>query len=415
MEVTVLHNFSSRFTRLLGAVVVAFSLAACGGGGDQAVDNPNNAGNHSGGEGATPVQPVEPTGQGALKASTLLGTISPTDISAALATNDALIPGLAPRYAVTSYRLEYTTIGADGQLVRASGLVSVPIKAAGTTSPVLSYQHGTIFRDAEAPSNNAVASEATVAMASLGYIVLASDYVGYGVSKGTPHPYLMSAPTAASVIDFLTAAKTWRTQQGVADNQQLFMTGYSEGGYATMAAHRAMQTQNSVHLKQLRAVVPGAGPYNVQVTLDSLIDLVRQENRLLGGLISPGFLRYMGATTQREVRRALLRELTPDGADAVIDGKFLDNFLADDIDAIARVSNVHDWRPQLPVTLYHGRDDRTVPYTSSTSTLAAMQAQGAGEQVSLTDCPAKPSSHIGCVPSFLSFMLSTLAPIAQNL
>ena len=383
----------------MGGVVLAFSLVACGGGGgDQAIDNQSNAGNNSGGSVTTPIPPVEPTGQGALKASTPLGTIAPADISAALAANDALIPGLTPRYAVTSYRLEYTTIGADGQWVRASGLVSVPVKAAGTTSPVLSYQHGTIFRDAEAPSNNAVASEVVVAMASLGYIVLASDYVGYGVSKGKPHPYLISAPTAASVVDFLTAAKTWRTQQGIADNQQLFMTGYSEGGYATMAAHRAMQTDNSAHLKNLRAVVPGAGPYNVQVTLDSLINVVRQENRLLGALISPGFLRYMGATTQREVRRALLRELTPEGADAVIDGKFLDNFLADDVDAMARDSNVHDWRPQLPVYLYHGRDDRTVPYTSSTSTLAAMQAQGAGNSVSLTDCPATPSSHIGCVP-----------------
>ena len=402
----------------MGVVVLAFSLVACGGGGDQAVDNPSNAGNagnNSGGGVTTPIPPVEPTGQGALKASTPLGTIAPADISAALAANDALIPGLTPRYAVTSYRLEYTTIGADGKLVRASGLVSVPVKAAGATSPVLSYQHGTIFRDAEAPSNNAVASEVVVAMASLGYIVLASDYVGYGVSKGTPHPYLMSAPTAASVVDFLTAAKTWRTQQGITDNQQLFMTGYSEGGYATMAAHRAMQTDNSAHLKNLRAVVPGAGPYNVQVTLDSLINVVRQENRLLGALISPGLLRYLGATTQREVRRALLRELTPEGADAVIDGKFLDNFLADDVDAMARDSNVHDWRPQLPVYLYHGRDDRTVPYASSTSTLAAMQAQGAGKSVSLTDCPATPSSHIGCVPPFLGFVLSTIAPVAQNL
>ena len=171
MEVTVLQNFSSHFTRLIGVVVLAFSLVACGGGGDQAVYNQSNAGNNSGGGGVTtPTQPIEPTGQGALKASTLLGTIAPADISAALAANDALIPGLKPRYAVTSYRLEYTTIGADGQLVRASGLVSVPVKTAGATSPVLSYQHGTIFRDAEAPSNNAVASEVVVAMASLGYM-----------------------------------------------------------------------------------------------------------------------------------------------------------------------------------------------------------------------------------------------------
>ncbi|MBP7493398.1 MAG: hypothetical protein KA803_15025 [Rhodoferax sp.] len=43
-----------------------------------------------------------------------------------------------------------------------------------------------------------------------------------------------------------------------------------------------------------------------------------------------------------EVRRALLWELTPEGAD--------------DVDAMARDSNVHNWRSQLPVYLYYGRD-----------------------------------------------------------
>lgn len=406
------RNFSSRCARLTGVAILVFSLAACGGG-DKTEDNSGNAGN--GGGGSTPVQPADPNSQGALQAATLLGTIAQADISAAVAEKDSLVQGLQPRYAVTSYRLEYLTIGAQGQSVRASGLVSVPVKPAGAKSPVLSYQHGTIFRDAETPSNNAVASEVAVVMASLGYIVLAPDYVGYGVSKGTPHPYLQSAPMAASVVDFLTAAKTWRSQEGVVDNQQLFLTGYSEGGYATMATHRALQMNNSTHLQQLRAVVPGAGPYNVQTTLDSLINLVRKENRLVGALINPGFLRYLGGSAQREVRRALLRELLPDDADTVIDPLFLDNFLSDDVAATARISNVHDWRPQVPVYLYHGRDDRTVPYASSTSTLAAMQAQGAGEQVSLTDCSATPSSHIGCVAPFMGFMLSKLAPIAQDL
>ncbi len=406
------RNFSSHCARLTGVAILVFSLAACGGG-DKAQDSSGNAGNDGGGN--TPVQPSDPNSQGTLQAATLLGTIAQADISAAVADKESLVQGLQPRYAVTSYRLEYLTIGAQGQAVRASGLVSVPVKPAGAKSPLLSYQHGTIFRDAETPSNNAVASEVAVVMASLGYIVLAPDYVGYGVSKGTPHPYLQSAPMAASVVDFLTAAKTWRSQEGVVDNQQLFLTGYSEGGYATMAAHRALQMNNSVHLQQLRAAVPGAGPYNVQVTLDSLINIVRKENSLVGALINPGFLRYLGGSAQREVRRALLRELLPDDADTVIDPLFLDNFLADNVAATARISNVHDWRPQAPVYLYHGRDDRTVPYASSTSTLAAMQAQGAGELVSLTDCPATPSSHIGCVAPFIGFMLGKLAPIAQDL
>ena len=46
---------------------------------------------------------------------------------------------------------------------------------------------------------------------------------------------------------------------------------------------------------------------------------------------------------------------------------------------------------------------------------AAMQARGAQGLVTLTDCPATPSSHIGCVPPFLNFMLGKLAPVAKDL
>ena len=405
-----MQNFSSRYARLTGAAVLTVALAACGGGKSDD-DKNDNAGNGD----SQPVQPADPTTQGRFEAARSLGTVALADINAAVAEKGLYLENLQPRYAVTSYRIEYLTVGATGQTVKASGLVSVPNKPAGAKSPVLSYQHGTIFRDAEAPSNNAVASEISVVMASLGYIVLAPDYVGYGVSKGVPHPYLQAAPMAASVIDFLTAAKTWRQQTGVYDNQQLFLTGYSEGGYATMAAHRALQAGNLPHLQQLRMVVPGAGPYNVQATLDSLIDIVRDKNKVLGALIQPGFLKKLGGSAQREVRRALLKELIPDDADTSIDALFLDNFLSDDVKATDRLSNVHNWRPQVPVYLYHGRDDQTVPYASSTSTLAAMQAQGAGDLVSLTDCTAAPSSHLGCVAPFLGFMLGKLAPVAQDL
>ena len=304
----------------------------------------------------------------------------------------------------------------DGNEVRASGLVSVPQTPAGATSPVLGYQHGTLFRDAEAPSNNAVASEVAVVLASLGYIVLAPDYVGFGASKGTPHPYLLAAPSAAATVDFLTATRTWRSQANVADNGQLFLTGYSEGGYVTMATHRALQASASPHLQQLRMVVPGAGPYNVQTTMDGLVDLVRQEQPVIGALINPGFLRYLGGSVQREVRRLLLRALIPDDADVVYDTRFIDRFLADDVRYLEEVSSAYDYKPNVPVRLYHGRDDRTVPYASSVSTLRAMQSRGAGDLVSLTECRAQPvAGHLPCVPPFITFMLGQLAPVAQNL
>ena len=399
--------FLSSGIRRVCALALAASLAACGGGGND--DTVTDGG------GTPPVRPADPEGAGQLQAATLLGTVAAADIAAALTSEESLAQDVVPRYAVTSYRLEYLTTDADGKAVRASGLVSVPQKAPGAKSPVLSYQHGTLFRDAEAPSNNAVASEVAVVLASLGYIVLAPDYVGFGASKGTPHPYLLAAPSAAATVDFLTAARTWRGQANVADNGQLFLTGYSEGGYVTMAAHRALQTSGSSHLQQLRMVVPGAGPYNVQATMDSLVDLVRDEQPVIGALINPGLLRYLGGSVQREVRRLLLRALMPGDADVVYDARFIDRFLDDDVPYIAEFSSVHDWKPNLPVRLYHGQDDRTVPYASSASTLQAMQQRGAGDLVSLTDCRAQPAGHMQCVPSFITFMLGQLAPVAQDL
>ncbi len=388
--------------RWLGVAVLALGLSACGSGND--ADEVQ----------AAPA-PTPTVGTGEVLAASDLGQIAAADIAQALAIEDSLVQGLVPRYAVRSYRLEYRTLDAQGQSVRASGLVSVPVKANGARSPVLSYQHGTLFRDAEAPSNHAVPGEVAVVMASLGYIVVAPDYVGYGVSKGTPHPYLLAEPSAAAVVDLLSAAQVWRKQQGIADNGQLFLTGYSEGGYVTMAAHRALQASNSPLLQQLRLVVPGAGPYSVQATMDGLVDLVRDEQPVLGALISPNLLRYLGSGTRREVKQALLKHLLPDDADVVFDTRFIDHFLADEQGTLQRISNVHDWRPAHPVRLYHGRDDRTVPYRSSTTTLQAMRIQGAGELVSLSDCPAQPASHIGCVPPFLTFMLGQLAPVAQDL
>ena len=117
---------------------------------------------------------------------------------------------------------------------------------------------------------------------------------------------------------------------------------------------------------------------------------------------------------RREVRNQLLKRLLEDDADIVFDTTLIDNYLADDSAAVERLSNVHDWLPAAPLRFFHGRDDQTVPYVSSTHTLQTMRSRGAGD-VSLTDCAALPSSHIGCVPPFLAFVLGEFATLARDL
>jgi fermentation-respiration switch protein FrsA (DUF1100 family) len=380
------------------------AAVACGGGGGAATSNSPEP----------PLVAVQPLGAGRLESATQLNRIAIADINAGLQAPGSRSPPLVPLYDVTNHRLTYRTTDARGSDIVASALVSVPVKAAGATSPVLGYQHATIVKDAEAPSNHATAAEAAVVLASLGYIVVTADYVGYGVSKGAPHPYLLAAPSAATVIDLLTAAKTWRSRNNVADNGQLFLAGYSEGGYATVATHRALQASGSAHLAGLQSVVAGAGPYPVNVALDELLLRVCKENPVLGLLVSPGVLRNLSTTVRREVRDQLLKRLLDDGADIVFDTTMIDNYLADDSAAVERLSNVHDWLPAAPLRFFHGRDDQTVPYVSSTTTLQTMRSRGASD-VSLTDCAAVPSSHIGCVPSFLAFLLSEFASRVRDL
>ena len=395
---TPLRTLSLWPATLLAAMVL--TLSACGGG-----DSPSTP---------SPLVPgVANAGQ--LKDATPINTVTLADLTAAVGAAGSKLPGAVPRYAVTSWRLTYMTSDGFGREVLASGLVGVPVEPDGARSPVLSYQHATIYKDAQAPSNQVAATEPPVVLASLGFIVVAADYVGYGASRGSQHPYLLSTPTAAVVMDLLTAARTWRQTQGVADNRQLFMLGYSEGGYTTLAAHRAMQASASPHLTQLVASVPGAGPYHVGVTLDAQLQRVRDESTALAALVSPGRLSKLGTTVRDEVRRLILRLVIPDDADVTFQSTFLDNFLADDAAAIDRDSNVHDWKPEAPVRMFHGRDDQTVPYAASTRTLQAMQARGAGNTVTLTDCTATPASHLGCVAPYFSHALGQLAPLVRDL
>ncbi len=389
------------------AIALCVLLSACGGsGGGAGPDKPTEP----------PEPPVLPvTGPGELKSAAALKLISSSEIQAAINAAGPKAPALTPRYAVQTWRLNYLTVDSAGSAVEASALVCIPVKPSGSRSPVLSYQHGTTVKDAEAPSNHASADEAAVVMASAGYIVLAADYLGYGVSKGRPHPYLQSAPTAAAVNDLLTAARYWRYTQGIKDNRQLFLGGYSEGGYASVAAMRALQSGSSEHKSQLQMTVAGAGPYEVDRVLDDLLAKVKAENKVLGLLLNPGFLKLLGDGDRRKVRDLLLSKAIGDDADVVFDPTFLDLYLVDDVAGIEAKSNVYNWKPELPLRLYHGRDDATVSYRASTDTVTAMQQRGAGSLVSLTDCPARPAGHLDCVQPFWNHMLQQFGAVAKDL
>ena len=385
----------------LTPLLLAAALVACGGGDDDP---------------ATPEQPPENSAPGALLSGSMVNTITPAQITQAFKDPESYIQGgIVPRYSVSSYRLNYVTTDKNGANVTASGLVSVPVKAAGARSPVLSYQHASTFRNNQAPSIKVEAVEPPLVLASLGYIVVSPDYVGFGASYGVEHPYLTSSPSSRAVIDMLSAAQTWRRQAGVADNGQLFLAGYSEGGYATMAAHRAIHQQGGELKTQLQAAVPGAGPYDVQETLDEQLDRVRKLFPPLALLIDPDHLSDASESVRNEVRRLLLRQMVPEDGDVRYQTLFMDRFLADDKAGIAAEHSVHlGWAPSVPVYLFHGRGDLTVPYSAAESARDTLRAAGAPD-VTLTDCTTPKFGHLDCVPEYFRFAVDRMGRLAKDL
>lgn len=385
----------------LTPVLLAAALVACGGGDDDP---------------ATPEQPPENSAPGALLSGSMVNTITPAQITQAFKDPESYIQGgIVPRYSVSSYRLNYVTTDKSGAKVTASGLVSVPVKGAGARSPVLSYQHASTFRNNQAPSIKVEAVEPPLVLASLGYIVVSPDYVGFGASYGVEHPYLTSSPSSRAVIDMLSAAQTWRRQAGVVDNGQLFLAGYSEGGYATMAAHRAIHQQGGELKTQLQAAVPGAGPYDVQETLDEQLDRVRKLFPPLALLIDPDHLSDASESVRNEVRRLLLRQMVPEDGDVRYQTLFMDRFLADDKAGIAAEHSVHlGWAPSVPVYLFHGRGDLTVPYSAAESARDTLRAAGAPD-VTLTDCTTPKFGHLDCVPEYFRFAVDRMGRLAKDL
>ena len=162
------------------------------------------------------------------------------------------------------YKVIYnTTVGVEK--ITASGLVCTP--DADGDYPVLSFQHGTITDNSTAPSENPVElnNQLVELIASMGFIVVIPDYPGFGESAQIPHPYLIKEPTVQSVVDMLRAVKETTSHsefegKGIKDEYYLF--GYSQGGWATLATHKALELDYHDEF-DLAGSFCGAGPYNI--------------------------------------------------------------------------------------------------------------------------------------------------------
>ena len=195
--------------------------------------------------------------------------------SAALAPLTAM-----PTCGVRVEKLLYATIAADGSAATASGALFLPSGSAAICQggrPILLYAHGTSSDrayDLSALTNTQQSAHAEAMLlaalfVSRGYIVVAPNYVGYDSSDQSVHPYLVARQQSQEMLDVLTAAREDLMRlhnAGVYDRGQLFVTGYSEGGYVAMATLHALDARGT----PATAAAPMSGPYALGAFSDAM-------------------------------------------------------------------------------------------------------------------------------------------------
>jgi pimeloyl-ACP methyl ester carboxylesterase len=332
-----------------------------------------------------------------LVSSTLVKELTKEQLIAVLAPSLGAQASLFVSTGVKQYKVVYKTKNTDGTEIQASGALIVPTGAKATTAlSMVSYQHGTIFDDKQAPSYYSVDGEGTIAslLATInaGYIVVAPDYIGYGASNTLPHTYEHREGLASASLDMLRAAKEAITKEKINWDEKLYIAGYSEGGYATMSLQKKIEEETGTEFN-LRASSCGAGAYNKTLSFKTLVSTPSSGNSQhnasyiwvlltydrvykLNRPMTDYFAAVYAAQIQKEQQNARISgSLTTILSDAVKKG------VADGTDTAllnaVKDNDIFDWKPKTPTQLYHGTADTYVPFFNSQTAYDAMKKRGA--------------------------------------
>jgi len=180
------------------------------------------------------------------------------------------------RNAVRLYRVSYASVVPErgNKPITATGLLAVP-ETGATSLPMVSYQHGTVYGKTEVPSFPEQSAETQLMIAQFagqGYILIGADYFGMG-SSTEPEGYMVKRSHQQATSDMLQASRAVLAQMKLADSK-LFLAGWSQGGFVTMAMLEKLESAGVA----VRAAATASAPVDVSVALNGFLSFPRKND-----------------------------------------------------------------------------------------------------------------------------------------
>lgn len=330
-------------------------------------------------------------------------SLSSQDAKNKLLTFQVIIPetsmfGLLVKNDVDVHKVTYkTTFKNEG--IQASGLVCMP-KTPGNY-PVLCFQNGTNTENKAVPTENPKDDMYQIleSVAAMGFIVVMPDYIGFGASSNQPHPYLQKESTVQSILDMLRAVKEFGSQDKMVakPTKDLFIFGYSQGGWATMALQKAIELNYASEFN-LIASSCAAGPYSItymneyitgrtDYPMPYFLTYMLNSYILTGQITNPitDFIqapyaakvaglydkKQSGGSINSQLTTQMLNLLTPEYRSG-----FATNTKFAGIRSAFVANSIEPWLIQTPTHLYHGQNDDFIPLSLSQKMVADFKTKG---------------------------------------
>lgn len=299
---------------------------------------------------------------------------------------------------VKLYRVRYRTVITEqsNRPGLVGGLIAVPDTPA-SASPVVSYQHGTVFSKTEVPSFPEQSPETRLMIAQFagnGYIVIAADYIGKGTST-EPDSYLIKESTAQACYDMLIAAQAVLTSLKITTGE-LFLSGWSQGAYNTMVFRNRLE-QSGVPVKAAATASTPMDLYalitrwiNNRRPLDTdwlvgctalLVNSYEQYYALPGlsvAAIKPQYWQTARDFYNNKIGWTEASKVFPKSTKEFLQADFSDasSLAANRFFRLLLDNQAYQWRFRTPSRYYYGKIDEVVPQYVGTLPVAYQEAVG---------------------------------------
>ena len=318
------------------------------------------------------------------------------------------------QYSVNLYRVQYPSVipEFDNKQTVAYGLVAVPVGLTGTL-PVVSYQHGTLFSRNAVPSYPDSSMETKLEIAGFsgqGYILIAADYFGKGLSKEYDS-FLAKASTQQACLDMYMASKhvcdDLKLKQG-----QLFLSGWSQGGWCTLVflnkleslgipvtAAGVMSAPTDVFMlinRWIHNPQPVDAPYlNGEIAI--LVYAYEEYYKVPGlaaSVLRPEYLQVSKDFYQNKISYEELYNKVPSKLSDYFQTEYIkkNSLSEDNFSRLLQQNQSYRWRSITPLQTYYGEIDEAVCEYIATLMVGYQKILG-GAEVTAIDAGSKADHH----------------------